>query len=472
MPLDEATLDDLGSKIADYVGTDADALNKANKALGELKGEFRKQREGAAAKGKIDTRTKGIDIAGDTVTTFIESYDAFKNGTSTEKAKAAFDVIGDASQLLALTGPQGKVAASVIGSVCSILGAIFGTMSKQGEAESTEQMLERVIEEALAAESFAQLKDQSYGMLDRMKQLVQILDELSCSPDGLSEDEKHLISDFDAFLMGTGFLGALKSRISSEMSKDEESAAERAAKLISCYVQISSTRTQLLFRLACLWFENGGDRLGAIAIRQCSSQRSDSRKFLGHFLEAPTEKNHLVYGKLHTYLVPMEREILEAFLGPFEGRLCRIYNDRAERWLYCDRQDDRVRQSVYCIPKTDKEDPGTLFRVFGLPKRGWAGKHVTIFSCKAAGYVYADDKDAYDKDRRIVVAWGKGEKVDHDSWAVAKDAGKEYCTLKNEDQGEFLFASKLEPDDNRLRVFTWRPGNKVKDGHWKFQLAQ
>ncbi|MCB1073124.1 MAG: hypothetical protein KDK96_08515 [Chlamydiia bacterium] len=90
-----------------------------------------------------------------------------------------------------------------------------------------------------------------------------------------------------------------------------------------------------------------------------------------------------------------------------------------------------------------------------------------IFNTKQQEYLYAADYEPFDDDRRRVFTWRPGNPVNQGDWKLEQSSSGTFCIL-NKKQGEYLYAADYKPfDDDRRQVFTWRPGNSVNQGDWK-----
>lgn len=97
------------------------------------------------------------------------------------------------------------------------------------------------------------------------------------------------------------------------------------------------------------------------------------------------------------------------------------------------------------------------------------GPEVTIYNLAQREYLYAADYKPFDNDRRRVFTWRPGVPVSQGNWRI-DDKGAQGKFIYNLKQGEYLYAADYKPFDNdRRRVFTWRPGNPVSQGYWRIE---
>jgi 1-phosphatidylinositol phosphodiesterase len=125
-----------------------------------------------------------------------------------------------------------------------------------------------------------------------------------------------------------------------------------------------------------------------------------------------------------------------------------------------------------CIVPMDFPDDGTIdvvilqcLRRFNLIKYPLC----RIYNTHQKEYLYAADYKPFDKDRRRVFTWRPGDPVKQGYWRLIPIGGGEYY-IYNDYQEEYLYAADYKPfDKDRRRVFTWRPGGPVNQGRWKFE---
>lgn len=144
-----------------------------------------------------------------------------------------------------------------------------------------------------------------------------------------------------------------------------------------------------------------------------------------------------------------------------------IYNTYQKEYLYAadhEPYDDNRRRVFTWIPgKRLKQGDWKI-------RSNDEGKTFTIYNTYQNEYLYAADHKPFDSDRRRVFTWRPGGKAVQGYWKLKPYNGGSTFTIYNIYQKEYLYAADYEPyDDNRRRVFTWRPGNEIKQGYWKFE---
>ncbi|AFY29172.1 hypothetical protein Cyagr_2051 [Cyanobium gracile PCC 6307] len=96
------------------------------------------------------------------------------------------------------------------------------------------------------------------------------------------------------------------------------------------------------------------------------------------------------------------------------------------------------------------------------------GPEVTIYNLAHSEYLYAADHKPFDDDRRRVFTWRPGGSAgSHGNWRL-EPVSDGVVRIFNTYQLEYLYAADYKPfDDDRRHVFTWRPGNPVNQGYWR-----
>lgn len=99
------------------------------------------------------------------------------------------------------------------------------------------------------------------------------------------------------------------------------------------------------------------------------------------------------------------------------------------------------------------------------------GPEVTIYNLAHGEYLYAADFKPFDNDRRRVFTWRPGNRVKQGTWRLEPVSPSE-VRIFNTYQLEYLYAADYKPyNDDRRRVFTWRPGVPVAQGKWRIDDA-
>lgn len=95
------------------------------------------------------------------------------------------------------------------------------------------------------------------------------------------------------------------------------------------------------------------------------------------------------------------------------------------------------------------------------------GRTFDIFSESSKQYFFtANDRLAYDKDRRRVFTWRSGGRVIEGKWIIGILNAQE-ISIKSQFYNEYLLASKFKFDTARRYIFTWRPRTFDGDCIWK-----
>ncbi|GLQ76471.1 RICIN domain-containing protein [Vibrio penaeicida] len=104
--------------------------------------------------------------------------------------------------------------------------------------------------------------------------------------------------------------------------------------------------------------------------------------------------------------------------------------------------------------------------LFQFKEENAAEWQVRLFNIHQQEYLYAADFAPYDQDRRRVFTWRPGHAPVQGQWKIENIANGQVRIL-NTHQNEYLYAADFQPfDRDRRRVFTWRPGTPVNQGAW------
>lgn len=124
----------------------------------------------------------------------------------------------------------------------------------------------------------------------------------------------------------------------------------------------------------------------------------------------------------------------------------------------------QTEQSMKDIAERMKSDlPSAVRRLI------WNGDDCTIKNQYYGNYLYAaGDGYAYDNDRRRVFTWKPGNMIKQGDWSIKRFNANGF-TLLNRFYYEYLYASGFNLDDERGGVFTWRPGGEVRQALWRIR---
>jgi exonuclease VII large subunit len=82
-------------------------------------------------------------------------------------------------------------------------------------------------------------------------------------------------------------------------------------------------------------------------------------------------------------------------------------------------------------------------------------------------YVYGESKNFVKDNRRKIMTWVPGDRVREGEWLIEPGNGDaSFFRIKNIYYGEYLFASSQTYDDQRREVFTWTPGSSLIESDW------
>jgi len=434
-------------------------------------GNSSKVDEGISKANKVLEDNESSDGYGDaadatvaTLEAVLGSVDNFESGDPTKIAIGVLDILAEVSALAALTGPQGMVVAAVVGPLCTMISSILGAATAEAP-ESDEDMLNRVITEALKLSSFHDLQDTSSGVTKELKENMGKVKGYLNMADSLGTRDRDAIVDMANDLTGSEFLGKLRSHIERDIGKDENAIAKRTATLITAYSSVVFVRCRYLYMLSCLIGGDPNAQATAIVTMQLAEgQKAASKELLRPFLKRPDASNHVVYSQV--YLQPQSSlNLLQALCEEkSEGRMVAIYNTKQKRYLQVNRSDaDRSEAKTKTLGKFRSMPSSMKFVVFG---RGT----LEIFSLDHAGYVYAAGYNPVDDSRRRVNGWKKGNQIREGYWIHSVQNGSVGSVyLKNRYFNEYLYAADYGASGDTNPVYSYRPGNRVNQGYWIFE---
>ncbi len=407
------------------------------------------------------------DAADATVATFeavMGSIDKFESGDPIEITIGVLDILAEVSQFAALTGPQGMIVAAVVGPVCTIISSLLGA-GREEQVESDEDMLKRVITEALSVSKFQDLKDTSAGVTKELNERMSEVKIFLDTADQLgSRDRDRIVSDTYTYA-GAEFLGKLKNHIQRDYVTDDHSVANRTAVLITAYASVVFVRCQYLYMLSSLI---GGDptaKSTALATMQIAEeQKAVSLELLRPYLNRPNDKNHVVYSKLFSQS-SSALDLIQGLCGErSQGKLMAIYNTKQKNYLEVKKSDaDRSEAKTSNQRKFHEIPSSKKFVVFGRSR-------YEIFSLDHAGFVYAAGYNPKDDSRRRVNGWKRGNQIREGYWQVSRgNSSLGSVFLKNTFWNEYMYAADYGSGGGENPVYTWRPGHAVNQGYWIFE---
>lgn len=408
--------------------------------------------------------------------TAMGSIDKFKSNDPVQIAQGVVDIMAAASGFLAATGPQGALAAVVAGGVLSLVSGILGMFADSTPTESPEDMLKRVVTEALAIQTDNELQSLAQGEMRQMEVCITTLVKLSTFPGKLSEQEKQLIVDREWLVDGVKFINRLWFYINKDLSSKDRDTSRRTAKLVLLYTKLSYLRHFEYSLHGGLLASVGAYAVAAASDELLIDHRQTDEKRLGSVIQGmPGQHNHRVYGQL--VVLGDEVNLVHSYhksVGGrgFSGRLLRFYNTKQKAYLYSAKHDyDNDRAETWTITDTHLSDHETsvaasymMFRV--------RHEHFEIFSCHQGGYIYAADFAPKDKDRRRVFAWRRGNRISQGEWHCTLNSNKYF--MRNTKQNEYMYCADFGAQDNghnrKCPTYTWRRGNPVNQGYFELKL--
>lgn len=406
------------------------------------------------------------EAADQTVATFeavVGSIEKFESGDPTQITIGVLDILTEVSQFAALAGPTGAIIAAVVGPLCTIMSSLLGAGTGE-PVESEEDMLKRVVSEALAVETFECLQAEARGVTEQLSDNIRRTRTFLDMGDNLGSGDKSFILNMAGSDSGNSFLAKLSHYMKATTKDDKE--AGRTAQLVTSYVNIAYVRLQYLYMLASLL---GGDETSKGVAKDTQDEAedliSDAKNVLQSFLRKPDVNNHVVYSKV--YLEPLTTlDLMEGICKmKNEGRLMAIYNTKQKNYLHVSQsKDDHSEAKTNNISVFYSMYDDHKFVVFGSNSN-----KVEIFSVDHAGYVYADDYNPVDDDRRCVRGWKIDEHFTKGEWEVSNHDTYGKVKLRNILYNEYMYAADYNASGTTHPVYTWRPGNSVNQGYWIFE---
>lgn len=408
------------------------------------------------------------DAADATVATFeavVGSIDKFESGDPTQITIGVLDILAEVSQFAALAGPKGAIIAAVVGPVCSIISSLLGAGTGE-PVESEEDMLKRVVTEALSVARFQDLEDQAAGVTEDLKDKMRDVRNYLSKGDELGSGDREVIRHPDYRTAGNAFLASLGNYIQRDSVTDDHNVANRTAQLITTYTNIAFVRIQYLYMLSALI---GGDETAKVTAenmrKEAEDQISDAKDLLRDFLRRPGSSNNVVFSKV--FLQPQTTlDLMEGICDmTFQGRLMAIYNTKQKNYLQVSQSDSDRSEA-----KTSDQGPfnsmpnDKKFVVFGS-----TSSRVEIFSLGHAGFVYAAGYNPKDNDRRRVNGWKAGHQIREGYWQQYNKDSLGRVWLRNTHWNEYLYAADYGASGGNNPVYTWRRGNPINQGYWIFE---
>lgn len=134
-------------------------------------------------------------------------------------------------------------------------------------------------------------------------------------------------------------------------------------------------------------------------------------------------------------------------------------------FICADKPFDR-RGSYTTIPTMSDHDAIWAVVGTGVDTQATIGPAVQIFNLAHGEYMYAADYAPFDDDRRRVFTWRPKNPVSQGTWRL-EPVSPGRVRIFNTMQCEYMYAADYAPFDNdRRRVFTWRPGSPIGQGDW------
>ena len=460
----------VGKKISTFVtskGVDPskvdDGISKSNKVLEDLVGS-----DGYGEAADATLKTLGV---------VLESIDNFESGDPNKIAIGVLNILAEVSAFAALTGPKGKVVAALLGPLCTIISSLLGAGKEEG-AESDEDMMKRVIEEALAKSKYEDYKDTAIGVTTKLNENMQSVELFLSRADTLTDETRKYINDPLWAQVGAGFIGKLESYIRGDIKTKNVAEAGRTAALIVAYSSVVFVRCRYLYTLSCLIGTDPDLQDVSEGIRnRAENLKATCTELLIPFLTRPDASNQVVFSQL--YLQPQSSlDLLQALCDKSpEGKVMAIYNTKQNSYLHVDKAnwDDTFfnnRRSIATVKTQGQFWSMSNSKKFVVFWKGDELEKLEIFSIANAGYVYASG-GVLDDDRRYVTSSAFGYSTTNENggcwgWFVKeRTVGSIY--LRNTYFPEYMYAADYGASGDTNPVYTWRPGNRVSQGHWIFE---
>lgn len=383
-------------------------------------------------------------VAGATASTVQSAADAVDKLSSGDPAQVAIgvlDILTEMTSLCALAGPEGAIVGMVLGSVFSVIGGIIGIFSRgdEEEEEPLEDMLKRVITEALNTQTAADLKSTAAGVTDEMCRRMSTIVRC-CLCEEISVPTLTHISADGYLYCGVEFLGKLEFYIKEQC--EETTTPQSVAVLLASYVKISAIRIQMLMMVASLYGGNDAGVLCESAIAQANAQQQSVKETLSFLTREPEEKTYKIYGMV--FGLPMtDRNIIDKVIGGISCRLA--YVAATGNWgKLMDGRDINTCQNdirsvkfgnqtappddAYLSEQFQKEDGKFYYMHFIYPVTDLAsksGEWYMIRCAESGGFIWSCGTENYDL--RIKRAFGEHH---HNSfWQfVKKNSSEVYIT--------------------------------------------
>jgi hypothetical protein len=449
-----------GNKISAFVMLKKGATNGAN-----VDKDIRKSTSTLEKEEGSDGYGEAADATVATFEAVAGSIDKFESGDPTQIAIGVLDILAEVSQFAALAGPHGAIIAAVVGPVCSIISSLLGAGTGE-PVESEEDMLKRVVTQALSAARTNELQDAATGVTEVLNDRVRDVRNYLSKADLLGSGDRDIIRDPDYKDGGNAFLAELGNYIKRNSVTDDHYVANGTAQVITSYTSIAFVRIQYLYMLSALI---GGDETAKVTAEntriEAKDQLEDAQKLLKDFFGRPGRSNNVVYAKV--FLQPETTlDLIEGICNMnFQGRLMAIYNTKQKNYLQvsqssADRSEAKTRfvGSFTDLPNNQK------FIVFGINSNT-----VEIFSLAHAGYVYAAGYKPKDDDRRRVNGWKPGDQIREGFWQQYNKDAFGSVWLRNTHWNEYLYAADFGASGSHNPVYTWRRQHPIDQGYWIFE---
>jgi len=240
-----------------------------------------------------NTLTKALDTIGD-------SLDGFTAGDIISKTQSALGIISSISQFIPKAGPIISVVADVFSQILGIFGA--------ASEESMEDVVKRVINDALGKFDESQIRAKSHGVA---RMYGQSLSYLKVAPGKkLRTHEIAALASNVPVYQGVTFIGLLESKIKEYARKRDTTSGNRALFYTNLYVHLATLRSCVLLQMYTVVLSAGHSPHVASAIKRVIDRDNLTNRRFVKIFAFPEYDMAFMY----IQLVPSKQKLLQRYM--------------------------------------------------------------------------------------------------------------------------------------------------------------
>ena len=394
-----------------------------------------------------------------------------QSGDTNQIVIGSMEIVSAVGKFVPVAGPYIQLAAGIIG-------GLFGLNQQVLPAESTESIVQRVIEEALADARDKELRQQVLGMVNVMRNDNNFLEnQLLVHPDTRTEQEtfnlRLILANGDyGYNSGVQLMGELLGYIKEDLLTTDEKHADRIAGQMLAYVNLQMLRERQMCALSLLWATlEDNNIMGSMfhVIDQEHKSTADDLHALSVMVATNSDTMPLhVLSSLHTQLSTDERLEVEHFMDrigkTIPGRAVRLESGTTKACIV-------PTGARLTLTTNSCGQPSSLFRLYQAGSYGtWTSYH--LLSVEAVSFYATKHWDRFlevvkeDSSTHGLLNWGDFEVR---QWRKITGGEGRY-TMKHQgldNNKSILFTSDAAVDNNDIWKIMLDDGTELPfPGRW------